>query len=162
MSWMQLAVYGRQHAAGEWLMEAGAACTVLDAWDLDWKERAQQLLRTDPDAINRLYGEWDKTLLHVAAERNDEALTRLALSASPDLRLKDKAYQSTPLEWALFAWSNTGRSKRSDYYQVVAMLVRAGAIFDPKWNKDIANMIQSDPHMLAALRGQMIPRDLPE
>lgn len=100
MSWMQLAVYGRQPDAGEWLMEAGADCSVLDAWDFDWKERAQQLLRKDPDAVNRLYGEWDKTLLHVAAERNDEALTRLALSAAPDLRLKDKAYQSTPLEWA--------------------------------------------------------------
>ena len=100
MSWMQLAVYGQQPEAGEWLMEAGADCSVLDAWDLDWKDRAQQLLRKDPDAINRLYGEWDKTLLHVAAERNDEALTRLALSAAPDLRLKDKAYQSTPLEWA--------------------------------------------------------------
>jgi ribosomal protein S18 acetylase RimI-like enzyme len=100
MSWMQLAVLGRQPAAGEWLMEAGAACTVLDAWDLGWKELAQKLLREDADAINRLYGEWDKTLLHVAAERDDEALTLLALSARPDLRLKDKAYQSTPLEWA--------------------------------------------------------------
>jgi ribosomal protein S18 acetylase RimI-like enzyme len=100
MSWMQLAVYGRQPAAGEWLLDAGAACTVLDAWDLGWRERAQQQLRDDPGSVNRFYGEWDKTLLHVAAERNDEELTRLALSATPDLRLKDKAYQSTPLEWA--------------------------------------------------------------
>jgi hypothetical protein len=37
------------------------------------------------------------------------------------------------------------------------MLVRAGAILDPKWNKDISNKIQSDPHMLAALRGQILP-----
>jgi ribosomal protein S18 acetylase RimI-like enzyme len=100
MSWMQLAVYGRQPAAGEWLLEAGADCTVLDAWDLGWRERAQQQLRDDPASVNRFYGEWDKTLLHIAAERDDEELTRLALSAAPDLRLKDKAYQSTPLEWA--------------------------------------------------------------
>ena len=100
MSWMQLAVHGRQPAAGEWLLEAGAVCSPLDAWDLGWNERAWQLLRDHPDAVNQLYGEWDKTLLHVAAERNDEELTRLALSAAPDLRLKDKAYQSTSLEWA--------------------------------------------------------------
>jgi GNAT superfamily N-acetyltransferase len=100
MSWMQLAVYGRQPAAGEWLLGAGAVCTVLDAWDLGWKERARQLLSDNPAAVNQPYGEWDKTLLHVAAERNDEELTRLALSAAPDLRLKDKAYQSTSLDWA--------------------------------------------------------------
>jgi len=100
MSWMQLAVYGRQPAAGEWLLDAGAVCTILDAWDLGWKERAWQLLRDHPAAVNQLYGEWNKTLLHVAAERGDEELTRLALSAAPDLRLKDKAYQSTSLEWA--------------------------------------------------------------
>lgn len=100
MSWMQLAVYGHQPAAGEWLLGAGAVCTVLDAWDLGWKQRARQLLHDDPAVVNQLYGEWDKTLLHIAAERGDEELTRLALSGTPDLRLKDKAYQSTSLEWA--------------------------------------------------------------
>ena len=100
MSLMELAVHCRQPAAGEWLLDSGAAFTVLDAWDLGWKERAIQRLREEPGAVNRLYGEWDKTLLHFAAERNDEELTRMALSAGPDLRLRDKAYQSTPLEWA--------------------------------------------------------------
>ncbi|HWB93005.1 MAG TPA: hypothetical protein VG605_14175, partial [Puia sp.] len=84
----------------EWLMDSGAAFTVLDAWDLGWKERAIQRLQEEPHAVNRQYGEWDKTLLHFAAERNDEELTRVALSARPDLRLRDKAYQSTSLEWA--------------------------------------------------------------
>lgn len=100
MSPMQLAVHSRQQAAGEWLIDAGASCSVLDAWDLGWKERARQQLEADPGIVNRVYGEWDKTLLHIAAERNDEELTRLALAAAPDLRLKDKAYQSTSLEWA--------------------------------------------------------------
>ena len=50
--------------------------------------------------VNLAYGEWDKTLLHFAAERNDEELTRLALSAAPDLGLKDKAYHGTPFDWA--------------------------------------------------------------
>jgi ankyrin repeat protein len=40
------------------------------------------------------------TLLHIAAERNDEELARLALSANPDLRLKDKNWNATALDWA--------------------------------------------------------------
>ena len=100
MTLMQLAVHCLQPAAGEWLLAAGAAYTVLDAWDLGWKERASQKLRTDPSAVNTLYGEWDKTLLHFAAERNDQELTRLVLSAAPNLELRDKAYQATALNWA--------------------------------------------------------------
>jgi GNAT superfamily N-acetyltransferase len=100
MTLMQLAVHFRQPAAAEWLAGSGAITSVLDAWDLQWKDRAWQLLREDPASVNQLYGEWNKTLLHVAAERNDEELARLALGAHPDLRLKDSAYQSTALEWA--------------------------------------------------------------
>ena len=100
MTVMELAAYCHRPAAAEWLADAGAAYTVLDAWDLGWKERAIQLLQDDPDAVNQQYGEWNKTILHFAAERNDEELARLALSATPDLRLKDKAYQSTSLDWA--------------------------------------------------------------
>jgi len=100
MTLMELAVHCRQSDAAEWLVGSGAAFTVLDAWDLGWKERARQRLLENPGTVNQLYGEWDKTLLHFAAERNDEELTRLALSASPDLRLRDKAYRATSLDWA--------------------------------------------------------------
>lgn len=97
---MQLAVHCGQPGAAEWLISAGADCSVLDAWDLGWKDRARETLRKDPSAVNQLYGEWNKTLLHFAAERNDVELARLAISARPDLRLKDNAYQSTALDWA--------------------------------------------------------------
>ena len=100
MTLMELAVHCGQPVSAEWLVEGGAGYTVLDAWDLGWKDRARQRLREDPKTVNRLYGEWDKTLLHFAAERNDEELTRLALSAAPDLRLRDKAYRGTSLDWA--------------------------------------------------------------
>ena len=100
MTLMELAVHCRQPEAGQWLLIGGAGCTVLDAWDMDWKDRARQLLQENPASVNHLYGEWDKTILHFAAERNDEELARLALSASPDLQLKDKAYQGTALGWA--------------------------------------------------------------
>ncbi|WP_431215795.1 GNAT family N-acetyltransferase [Puia sp. P3] len=97
---MELAVHCRQPSAAEWLVGAGANYTVLDAWDLGWLDRARQMLQKDPSSVNRSYGEWNKTLLHFAAERNDADLTRLALTARPDLRMKDSAYQSTALEWA--------------------------------------------------------------
>jgi len=97
---MELAVHCRQPSAAEWLVGAGADYTVLDAWDLGWLDRARQMLQKDPSSVNRSYGEWNKTLLHFAAERNDTELTRLALTARPDLRMKDSAYQSTALEWA--------------------------------------------------------------
>ena len=102
MTLMQLAVHCQQPAAGEWLVGCGAGFTVLDAWDMNWKDRARQLLARDPASVNHLYGEWDKTLLHFAAERNDEELARLALSATPDLHLKDKAYRGTALSWAQY------------------------------------------------------------
>ena len=97
---MQLAVHCGQPLSAEWLVNNGAAYTVLDAWDIGWKDRALQLLHNEPQSVNHRYGDWDKTLLHFAVERNDEELVRLALSASPDLRLKDNAYQSTALDWA--------------------------------------------------------------
>ncbi len=100
MTLMQLAAHCRQPAAAEWLVGEGADYTVLDAWDLDWKDRAWQMVAADPGLVNRPYGEWDKTLLHFAAERNDEELARLSLSAGPDLQLKDRAYQGTALGWA--------------------------------------------------------------
>jgi len=100
MTLMELAVHCRRPEAAEWLLTGGAACSILDAWDLDWKDRARQLVAADPTLVNRPYGEWNKTLLHFAAERNDAELARLALSADADLQLKDKAYQGTALGWA--------------------------------------------------------------
>ncbi|HXB94288.1 MAG TPA: GNAT family N-acetyltransferase [Puia sp.] len=100
MTMMELATHCHQPAAAEWLVSVGAKYTVLDAWDLGWKDRARQRLEEDPKIVNHAYGEWDKTLLHFAAERNDQELTSLALSAAPDLQLRDKAYKATSLDWA--------------------------------------------------------------
>ncbi len=100
MTLMQLAVHCGQVGSARWLADCGAAYSVLDAWDLGWKEQARERLQEEPKAVNLVYGEWDKTLLHFAAERNDEELTKLALSADPDLALRDKAYRGTPFDWA--------------------------------------------------------------
>jgi hypothetical protein len=100
MTLMQLAVHSRQPAAAEWLVAHGVALDALAAWDLGWKERAARLLADDPSQVNRRLGEWKITLLHEATSRGDVELARLALSANPDLNMKDKVYQSTPLGWA--------------------------------------------------------------
>ncbi|HTI07012.1 MAG TPA: GNAT family N-acetyltransferase [Puia sp.] len=100
MTLVQLAVHCRQPASGEWLLSRGCAFQALDAWDLGWKDRAARLLRESPGQVNQLYGEWELTLLHIAAERNDTELAGLVLSARPNLKIKDKAYQSTAREWA--------------------------------------------------------------
>ncbi|HEU4553728.1 MAG TPA: GNAT family N-acetyltransferase [Chitinophaga sp.] len=98
---IQLAVHCRQVTAAEWLMGHGAAYTVLDAWDLGKQELAAAMLKAQPALANQQYGEWQATLLHLAAERNDVSLAQLALSACPDLEIRDKTYNGTALGWAL-------------------------------------------------------------
>lgn len=100
MTLLQLAVHCKQHAVAEWLVHRGVTCTVMDAWDLGWKEQAASILAKDPQEVNRRYDHWQYTLLHIAAERNDIALAQLALSAHPDLTIKDKVYHGTALGWA--------------------------------------------------------------
>ncbi len=100
MMLMELAVHCRQPNSAEWLIGHGAEFTVLDAWDLGWKDRTEAMVKSHPLEINRQYGNMKTTIMHTAAERNDIALAQLALSASPDLELKDKTYNGTALGWA--------------------------------------------------------------
>ena len=100
MSLLQLAVYCHQPVSAEWLISRGLHVNVLEAWDLGWKDHAASILAEHPGQANQQYGEWDLTLLHMAADRNDPEMAKLALSAKPDLGIKDKIYQSTALDWA--------------------------------------------------------------
>ena len=54
MTLMELAVHCRQPRAAEWLVGSGVGYTVLDAWDLGWKERARQRLQEDPKTAQAL------------------------------------------------------------------------------------------------------------
>lgn len=100
MRLLELAAHFKQTLSAEWLIAHGATCTALDAWDLGWKEHAAALLAKEPEEVNRLYGDFQYSLLHAAVERNDIALAQLALSAGPDLGIKDIIHEGTPLGWA--------------------------------------------------------------
>jgi hypothetical protein len=100
MTLMQLATHCQQPAAVEWLLEHGVVCSVLDAWDLGWKDRASAMVAMRPESVNDRYGDLQMTLLHIAAQRNDIGLAELALAAKPDLTITDTMYNSTALGWA--------------------------------------------------------------
>lgn len=100
MTLMQLAVHCRQTSSVNWLMEKGVPIRVLEAWDLGWKDEAAQILSRHPEFVDQLYDEFEITILHEAARRNDMELAKLALSANASLTIKDKSFHGTPLDWA--------------------------------------------------------------
>jgi hypothetical protein len=100
MSLFELAVHSRQFASAVWLADRGVTYTVLEAWDLGWKDRAADLLAAEPTEVDHVYGYLQYTLLHIAAERGDIALARLALAARPNLEIRDKIYHGTAADWA--------------------------------------------------------------
>lgn len=102
MTLVQVAALYQQQATAEWLVTHGAAFTALDAWDLHWEDRATNLLLKDPGEANRRYFEWNGTLLHIAAERNDLRLAQLALSAGTDPAIHDTIHYGNALDWAMF------------------------------------------------------------
>jgi hypothetical protein len=70
----------------------------------------------------------------------------------------DDAFDGTPLGWALYAWAGGGPHAGSDrYYQVVNLLIGAGATVDQEWLADserglpLATKIREDARMRAAL-----------
>lgn len=102
MTLVQLAAHCQQPAAAEWLVKKGADISVMDAWELGWKKRAAELLQNNPEEVNRRYYDWNGTLMHIAAEKNDIELARLALAAHADLTLLDTQHHGSALGWAMF------------------------------------------------------------
>lgn len=75
---------------------------------------------------------------------------------------KDESYGGTPLGWALYAWTDPPQQgTRERYYEVIALLVRAGTKVDAEWleDKDRSQIeqLRADPRMVAALRGEKQP-----
>jgi ankyrin repeat protein len=112
----------------------------------------------DVDARLRHDGQ---TGLHWAAYGGHLDTVRLLLKRKAAVNVMDESYTLTPLGWALYGWSNPSpEAHRAGYYEVVAVLVAAGATLSPGWENDedrrlAGEKARADPRMLAALGGVM-------
>jgi hypothetical protein len=105
------------------------------------------------DVKLRHYGQ---TGLHWAAFGGHADTVRLLIARGSPLEWKDETFDGTPLAWALHEWRHAGAgvSGGGSYYEVVALLVRAGATPEDADTE----AARHDPRMLAALRGES-PKD---
>jgi len=100
-----------------------------------------------------------QTGLHWAAYNGHLNTVQLLLERNASVNAIDESYELTPLGWALYGWNNPSpESNRDGYYQVVAVLVAAGATLSPAWENDedrreAGEKARADPHMRAALGG---------
>jgi ankyrin repeat protein len=103
-----------------------------------------------------------QTGLHWAAWGGRANTVELLLERGALVDAKDESFGGTPLGWALYAWGNSSViAGRGHYYEVVAMLARAGAKLDPEWFEDdeerrrALQKLRADSRMQAALRQEM-------
>ncbi|HJZ81485.1 MAG TPA: ankyrin repeat domain-containing protein [Pyrinomonadaceae bacterium] len=99
-----------------------------------------------------------ETGLHWAAFGGHAEIVDLLLRTNAPVNVQDERFDGTPLGWAIYGWSNPApESKNARYYDVVELLVRAGAIVDRKWlgspnrGTSLGAKLRADPRMLAAL-----------
>lgn len=89
--------------------------------------------------------------IHAASIAARTAVVRLLIARHAALDRKDPRFRGTPLNWALHGWSNApDADARERAYEVVAMLVRAGAPVEAHTREMISN-----ERMLDALRGEL-------
>jgi hypothetical protein len=99
MTPLQLAGATGHTDSAAWLVDRGAHLDVLGAWDLGWKDEAWRLLRDNPGLVDQRRPRSGKTLLHVAAERDDVDLAELLLRAGIDTTVTDSRFGGTALDW---------------------------------------------------------------
>jgi ankyrin repeat protein len=90
------------------------------------------------------------TGLHLAAYHGDSTLIRLLLGHGAQVDISDDTWHTTPLTWALYAWSEDPTLPSDRYYEVVSLLVSAGAAVRSdllEWDK-----VKGDVRMLSMLR----------
>jgi hypothetical protein len=102
----------------------------------------------DVDAELRGHGEGHRGL-HVAAFHGHLDVVDLLLNRGAQVDPADKTWGTTPLLWALTAWSRTRPDGAGVFYPVVARLVTAGARVPSELLA--ADRLRGDRRMLAAL-----------
>jgi ankyrin repeat protein len=103
-----------------------------------------------------------QTGLHWAAYGGYADTVRVLLRHNAPVNVKDETFETTPLRWALYAWAGGGpHAGDSQYYDVVKLLVAAGATVATEWlNEDeredpIGKRIREDTAMRAALGAKL-------
>ena len=94
------------------------------------------------------------TGLHWAAYGGHGDIVKLLLDRKASVDIKDKTYGATPLGWGLHGWCYPPpEAKRARYYEVIALLVAAGAKVDRDRNLDRAQIekLRGDSRMLTLL-----------
>ncbi len=102
----------------------------------------------EADAELKGHGE-GHTGLHVAAFHGHLDVVELLLRRGAQVDAVDKTWGTTPLVWALTAWSRTPAADAGGFHPVVARLVAAGANVRPELLA--GHKVRADPGMLAAL-----------
>jgi ankyrin repeat protein len=102
----------------------------------------------DVDARYPFHGR-GHTGLHLAAYHAHPDVVRILLRRGAATDPTDATWGTTPLVWALYAWSEDPTAPIDRYYEVAAMLVAAGAAVRRDWLE--SDKVQADPRMHAAL-----------
>jgi Ankyrin repeats (3 copies) len=99
-------------------------------------------------SLSRPHGQ---TGLHWAAHGGHLDIVKALLKRHAPVDVKDRRFGATPLGWALHGWSVARTEEAADaaYYEVVRLLVGAGAYVEPKWLS--AENAQVNPRMFDAL-----------
>jgi ankyrin repeat protein len=104
-----------------------------------------------------------ETGLHWAAYEGQADTVGLLLERGAPIDVVEHTHGGTPLGWAVYGWGSSPlgeRTERTQYYDTVRLLARAGATMDAQWYQDdedrqrAAERARADPRMQAALRGE--------
>jgi ankyrin repeat protein len=96
-----------------------------------------------------------QTGLHWAAYGGHVDTVKVLLKRRPALDVRDASFNGTPLDWALHGWwerRNQDAALQEPYYEIVALLVGAGAPVEPGMLSN--ENAQANPRMFAALSGK--------
>ena len=136
-----------------------ASATVAQMYDgFNWAceygrtEIVEYLLDHGVD-VSALTGSQTQIGLHWAAYGGHLDIVKALLKRAPKLDARDKAFGATPLGWAMHGWweRRDQPAQREPYYEIVALLVGAGAPVEKEWLSE--ENASADPRMAAALRG---------
>lgn len=111
------------------------------------------LLLLDAGARTDLRGLFGETSLHWAANTGNLVFVERLLQKGAPVDFKDHKWEATPLGWALHGWGDSPPGNSGRHREVVAHLVRAGAVVDPERLSEAQSRGRTD--VVCALRGEL-------